>query len=386
MFKRFKGFKSLQRLTALTRKEITQLLRDRRTLAYLIGVPLIELFLFAYAISLTVYHLPTAIVDQSQDRKSREFIQALVNSTYFDVTLQLASEKEAVRAIDAGQVKVGLVIPPHFATDVDKGAAHVLILLDGSDNFSVASGVSAASAIAQNYALQLTSQTLSHRAVGSASLAAAPIVTSTRVLYNPDLKDLWFLLPTLAGLIMQTLAVGQSALVVVKEREVGTIEQILVTPTRPLELILAKMIPLVGLCILLIGVILGLGVFWFGVPFQGSLWLYLLLSLLFTVSSLGLGLLVSSLTTTQRQAQQVTSMLLVFSLLLTGVIYPRVAMPLIPQLIGNLLPLTYFIRISRGIMTKGVGLAFFESDVLSLVIYTLVVVIIAGRSFGKRLD
>jgi ABC-2 type transport system permease protein len=356
-------------------------------LLYLIGLPLIELFLFAYAISLTVYHLPTAIVDQSQDQKSRAFVQALINSTYFDATLHLGSEKEAMQAIDAGQVKVAVVIPPKFADNIDKSDANVLILLDGTDNFSVASGVSAASAIAQNYALQLTSQTIAHLGGNSATAAsAAPIVTSTRVLYNPDLKDLWFLLPTLIGLIMQTLAVGQSALVVVKEREVGTIEQILATPTRPLELIVAKMIPLLGLCIVMTGVVLGLGMFWFGVPFQGSLWLYFWLALLFMASSLGLGLLVSSITKTQQQAQQMTSMLMVFSMLLTGVIYPRLGMPLVPQIIGDLLPLTYFIRISRGIMTKGVGLTFFWSDAVILVIYTIVVLVIAGRSFGKRLD
>ena len=185
-------YRRWQRLSALVRKETTQLLRDRTMLMYLIGLPLIELFLFAYAISLTVYHLPTAIVDQSQDPRSRAFVQALINSTYFDATLHLGSEKEAMQAIDAGQVKVAVVIPPKFADTIDKGDANVLILLDGTDNFSVASGVSAASAIAQNYALQLTSQTIAHLG-GNALTAtnAAPIVTSTRVLYNPDLKDLW---------------------------------------------------------------------------------------------------------------------------------------------------------------------------------------------------
>lgn len=376
-----------QRLSALIRKETIQLLRDRRTLLYLIGMPLLELFLFAYAISLTVYHLPTVVVDQSQDSKSREFIQALVNSTYFDATLALDSETAAIQAIDAGQVKVGIVIPPHFADAINKGDANILILLDGSDNFSVASGLSAANAIAQNYALQLTSANIGRlTATSGISADSPPIVTSMRVLYNPDLKDLWFLLPTLIGLIMQTVAVGQSALTVVKEREMGTIEQILATPTRPLELIVAKLIPLLALCLLLTGVVLGLGVFWFGVPFQGNLWLFFWLSLLFIASSLGLGLLVSSLTKSQRQAQQMTSMLMVFSLLLTGVIYPRVSMPLIPQLIGDLLPLTYFVRIARGIMTKGVGLSYFEGDVLSLVIYMVIVLAVAGRSFGKRLD
>jgi len=151
-------------------------------------------------------------------------------------------------------------------------------------------------------------------------------------------------------------------------------------------LIVGKMIPLLVLCLIIIGVTLGLGVFWFGVPFKGSLWLYLWLSLLFIVSSLGLGLLVSTIARNQRQAHQITQMLMIFSMLLTGLVYPRGAMPAVPQFIGDLIPLTYFIRISRGIVTKGVGLTFFWGDALALLIYGLVVMITASFSFKNRLD
>ncbi len=381
--------KRLQRFAALTRRETIQMLRDRPTLMFIIGLPMIELFLFGYAVALTVYHLPMAVVNQSQDQRSREFIQALVNSQYFDQTLQVSSEEDAVKAIDAGTVKIAVIIPPHFAANTEAGDANVLILLDGSDSFSVQSGYSAASAVAQNYSLNLTTEKVARMAAKSAALAAmsaTPIVTSTRVLYNPDLRDLWFLLPAIIGMIMQTVAVGQAALIVVKEREVGTIEQILVTPTRPVELITAKMIPLLCLCLFLTGVVLVVGMFWFGVPFQGSLWLYFWLALLFIASSLGLGLLVSTVAHTQRQAQQITTMIMLFSMLLTGLIYPRNVMPAIPQFVGALLPLTYFTRISRGIITKGVGLNFVWSDALVLVIYGAIVVLIASRSFRKRLD
>jgi len=187
-------------------------------------------------------------------------------------------------------------------------------------------------------------------------------------------------------MIIQTVAIAQAALIVVKEREVGTIEQILATPTRPLELILGKMIPLLVICLLITAVILGLGVFWFGVPFIGSLFLYFWLSLVFIGASLGIGLLISTVTKTQRQAQQMSMVIMLFSMLLSGVIYPRSAMPVIPTLIGDLLPLTYFIRISRGIITKGVGLTYIWQDGLILLGYAVVVVIIAGLSFKKRLD
>jgi len=381
--------KSWLRLSALIQKETSQLLRDRRTLLYIVGLPLVELFLFAYAVSLTVYHLPTAVADQSQDIKSRDLVQAFVNSQYFDYTMTVQDEAQVRQAIDAGQVKAGIIIPPDFSAHLEQGDASVLILLDGSDSFSVQSGYSAASLVSQSYALQISTQK-TDRTGGKALLVAQatsmPITNSFRVLYNPDFRDLWFVLPAIIGMLLQTAAVSQAALVVVREREVGTIEQILATPTRPLELLIGKMIPLLVLCFVIIGIILSLGVFWFGVAFKGSLGLYLLLTLLFITSSLGLGFLISTVSKNQRQAQQASTILMLFSMLLTGVVYPRNTMPLIPQLIGSVLPLTYFIRISRGIIMKGVGVTFLWSDVVALVVYSLVVMIAAALNFKKRLD
>ena len=381
--------KRRQRLIALIIKETRQLLRDRRTLMMVFGLPLIELFLFGYAVSLTVYHIPTAIVDQIKSPESRNFIQALVNSQYFDITENLQSEDQIVNEMDAGRVKAGIFVPAEFPTGLEAGNANVLILLDGSDSFSVQSGYSAASIVAQNYSIQLTAEKIMRVGSAGGSLHQAgtlPITSSIQVLYNPDLRDLWFILPAIIGMILQSMAVVLAAITVVREREIGTLEQILATPTRPLELIVGKMIPLLVLCLILIGVTLGLGVFWFGVPFKGSLWLYLWLSLLFIASSLGLGLLVSTIARNQRQVAQITQMLMIFSMLLTGLIYPRSAMPAASQFIGDLIPLTYFIRISRGIVTKGVGLAFFWGDALVLLIYGLVVMVTASFSFRNRLD
>jgi drug efflux transport system permease protein len=381
--------KSWMRVSALIQKETSQLLRDVRTLLFIVGLPLLELFLFAYAVSLTVYHLPMAVADQSQDEQSRNFIQALVNSQYFDFTEALQDESQVRRAIDAGEVKAGVIIPPDFSMRLEHGDASVLILLDGSDSYSVQSGFSAANLVSQNYGLDLAIQK-TERAGGKAVVVAQafsmPITNSFRVLYNPDFHDLWFVLPAILGMILQTAAVAQAALVIVREREVGTIEQILATPTRPLELLLGKMIPLLVLCYFIIGLILALGVFWFGVAFKGSLGLYLLLSFSFIMSSLGLGFLISTVAKNQRQAQQMSTVVMLFSMLLSGIVYPRNVMPLIPQLIGSILPLTYFIRISRGIIMKGVGVTFLWSDAIALVVYSLVVMIVAALNFRKRLD
>jgi ABC-2 type transport system permease protein len=381
--------KSLKRLIALMRKETIELLRDRRGLFLILGLPLIQLFLYAYAANTAVYHIPLAVADQSNDRKSREFIQALVNSQYFDVTLQLQSQAEVIDAIGKGQVRAGLVIPPEFATTTDRGSANVLMLVDGSDSASASAGASAATLVAESYAVQLSSERLVREGAAITPLAnaqALPISAATRVLYNPDLIDIWFLLPGLVGLLLQTLAVQQAALVVVRERELGTIEQILITPTRPLELVIAKMIPLLFLTLFAMGIIVGIGVFWFGVPFQGNLFLYFWLCLLFIASSLGLGLVISNRAHTQREAVQSALAMMLFGMLLSGWVYPQSAMPAIPRFIGDLMPMTYFLRISRGIFTKGVGLQFVWGDAVVLVIYTLAVILIAAKNFKNRLD
>jgi len=381
--------KCLQHLVVLIRKETTQLLRDRRLLLFILGLPIMQLILYGYAAHLTVYHLPLAVVDQSRDASSRAFVQALVNSQYFDITLQLQSQAEAIQAIDRGEAKAGVIIPPGFASATDRGTASVLIVLDGSDTASVQSGYGAAALIAQDYALQLTARQVARSGVNtsvSATATALPIAATTRILYNPALIDIWFILPGLVGLILQTLAITQAALIVVRERELGTIEQILITPTRPLELMVSKIIPLLILCVVVMGSVVGIGVFWFGVPFQGSLLLYFGIALLFIASSLGLGLLLSARATTQAEATQYGLIFMLVGILMSGFMYPLNAMPAALRVVGALFPVTYFIRISRGIFLKGVGLSFVWSDALVLVIYSLVVVVMAARSFRSRLD
>ena len=375
---------NFQRLGALMRKETIQILRDRRFILLFLGLTFVQLFVYSYSASKTVYHIPLAVADQSQDSKSKAFITALVNSKYFDITLVVQNQDQIVKAIDQGKVKGGLVIPAHFAANTQKGTADFLLLLDGSDQFAVRSGAGAASQVAQNFGLQLLKENLVLRG-GNAS-GSIPIVASSRVLYNPDLNDQWFVLPGIIGMILQTLAVEQAAIFIVRDRELGMIEQILATPVRQLELILSKMIPLTVLCLLALGMSVGLGVFWFGVLFQGSLFLYFWLALLFIASCLGLGLVISTRSNTQFEAEASSLVFLLFGMLLTGLFYPRAGMPLVPQLIGDMVPLTYFIRISRGIYTKGIGLDFLWSDALVLLTYTLATIAIASRRFKMRLD
>jgi ABC-2 type transport system permease protein len=206
------------------------------------------------------------------------------------------------------------------------------------------------------------------------------------VLYNPDMKDLWFIIPGMVAMLLQTQSLVLTTAAVVREREMGTIEQILVTPIRPIELMIGKIMPYVVIAMLNMLTVVGIGVFWFGVPFQGSIWLYIGLSFLYVFSGLGLGLLISSVSQNQRQAQQLMMLFMMVSLLLGGFIFPRYTMPPVIQAIGDLFPLTYFVPISRGIFTKGVGFSVVADQVLAMVAYILVVIPLAALTFRKRLD
>lgn len=375
--------KQLRRLRALIQKESIQLLRDRRTLAIMLIAPVLALLLLAYAVDLTVDHIPTAVVDMSKDARSRALVEALVASGYFDVTMYMDSEEAVIRAIDEGRVQAGLVIPAGFATRVKRGDAQALILLDGSDSFTMQSGYAAAAAVSQAQAMELTVEKVERM---GASIGSLPITSSTRILYNPDIDDMIFMMPMLAAILMQLVSFNMTAVSVARERELGTIEQILVTAARPIELMISKIVPNIGLTAVVTLVIIVTGIYWFGVPFKGNIWLFAWLSILFIISGLGLGLLVSTVTKTQNQAQQVTTVIVLVCMLLTGFVYPREPMPPVARFIGNLIPLTYFGRIIRGIFTKGVGLTFLWEDVLALVFYVVAVVTLAWATFKRRLD
>jgi len=376
--------KSLRRLITLIRKETIQIMRDRRTLAIVIALPIVVLFFLAYAISLSVENIPTAVADMSLDTRSRAFIDALTVSGYFKVERYVQTEEEVIRAIDQGQAKAGLVIPPDFAAQVERGDGQVLLLLDGSSQFTVKFGYRAVFPIAQAHAIKLMTEKVSRMGLGE--LGELPITTSTRVRYNANMDAMIFVIPVMAAMLMQIVSLNLTAMSVVREREIGTMEQLLVTPARPLELMVSKMLPNLVLSIISMSTVVILGIFWFRVPFQGNIWHFALLSLVFTVSGLGLGLLVSTVARTQKEAQQISAVVMLLTMMLTGFIFPQSTMIPIARAVGNLIPLTYFARIVRGIYTKGVGIAYVASDAIVLVLYSIGIVILAAVTFKKRLD
>jgi ABC-2 type transport system permease protein len=375
-----------QRILAIIQKEFSQTLRDRTTLGIMLSMPLLQLILFGYAINTNVRHIPTVVDDQSLDQASQAYLDDMVNSGYFDIVATMPDQAGAIQSIDEGQARVGIIIPPDFAENVRRGDAQVLILVDGSDFFTSQSANAFAAIIGQEHAIQIVYDEVARAGTQASGNALPALDALVRVLYNPDMKDLWFLIPGMAAMLLQTQSLVLTAAAVVREREVGTIEQILVTPIRPIELMIGKIVPYVIIAMLNMLTVIAIGVFWFGVPFQGSFWLFIGLSFLYVFGGLGLGLLISSVSQNQRQAQQLMMLFMMVSLLLGGFIFPRYTMPAVVRVIGNLFPMTYFVPIARGIITKGIGFSLLSGQVLALSIYLVVVMFLATVTFRRRLD
>ena len=380
------SIRMFQRILAIIQKEFQQVLRDRTTLIIMLTIPLMQLVLFGYAINTNVRHIPTVVADQSMDHASQAYLDDMVNSGYFDIVAIVPDQNGVIQAIDDGTARAGIVIPPDFAENVVRGDAQALVLVDGSDLFTSQSANAFATIIGQEHAINIVTQEID-RAGTTATQTTLPALNAlVRVLYNPDMKDLWFIIPGMVAMLLQTQALVLTAAAVVRERENGTIEQILVTPIRPIELMVGKIVPYVIIAMLNMFTVVGIGVYWFGVPFQGNFLLYILLAFLYVFSGLGLGLLISSISQNQRQAQQLMMLFMMVSLLLGGFIFPRYTMPPVIQAIGNLFPLTYFVPISRSIFTKGVGFSVVADQVLALVAYIVVVMTLAAITFRNRLD
>jgi ABC-2 type transport system permease protein len=374
----------VQRIWAVLQKEFIQTLRDRGTLILMLGMPLLQLFMLGYAVDMNVEHIPTVVADQSLDAHSHAYVAAMVNTRYFDVVDYVASEAEVIQAIDSGRAQAGIVIPPDFAARVDRGEAQVLFLVDGSDLFTVQSGYTRAAAIAQSYAADVLLKKIQRS--GLPISAALPLDTRMRILYNPDMQQLWFTIPNMIALLIQTSSIAMTAAAVVREREAGTIEQLLVTPIRPAELLLGKIIPNVVVAIINVLTAVAAGVILFHVPFRGNFWLFMGLSMIYVFCGLGLGLLVSTISSNQKQAQQLVMMIMLLGVVLGGYIFPRNTMPPVLKALGTLFPMTFFIPISRGIISKGVGALALWVPIVSMTIYAVIVMAVASKVFRQGLE
>jgi len=373
---------SLTRTLTTARKELLHIIRDKRTLAVMFFLPVMQLFLMGYAATTDIEHLSTAVLDSDRTFQSRDIIEAYRASNYFDIVVYVDDEESLAQLVDRGVVRAGLIIPPGYGADIVAGRkADVAFIIDGSDP-TVANTVFAASQqVGQAHGMQLIERRLGIEADNLPSVEVHP-----RVWYNPEMKSVNFMIPGLIAMVLFTLTIMLTSLAIVREREQGTIEQLMVTPIRPIELIVGKIIPYVLVAFFDVLEVLALGVFWFRVPIHGSLSLLLGLAAVFLLSSLGVGIFVSTVANTQQEAMLVVWLMLLPSIFLAGFFFPIEAMPNWLQAISYLVPLRYMLVIIRGIILKGVGWEVLSGQVIALVIFGVIVTLFAASRFRKRLE
>lgn len=373
------------RLVSLIRKEFIQIWRDPRTLAIVMVIPIMQLFLLGYAATNDVRNVPLAVFDQDRSPAARALLDAYRAADYFRLAYDVQSEEELRSLIDRGEARAGLIIPPDYSEQLrGRGSAQVAFVLDGSDPTVASTALSAAQLIGQQHATQILAERQARR--GLSVSIQFPLEVRSQVWYNPDLVSAYFMIPGMIGMILFALTSILTATAIVRERERGTIEQLIVTPIRPWELMVGKLLPYVILAFFNILEVLMIGSWWFGVPIRSSVWLILGLSGVFVFTSLGIGLLASTLANTQQEAMLSVWMMLLPSLFLSGFFFPLEAMPKFLQWISYLIPLRYYLVIIRSLMVKGVGVESLQGEILALVIFGVLIMSVAVRRFRKRLD
>jgi len=372
-----------RRLWSVVRKEVAQLRRDRRTLATMLTLPVVQLILYGY-LNNEVLHQPTAVWDPVPSAESRALVAALENTRYFAVRYRVRNLRELERLLDSAHARVGVVVPPDYGQRVRSGRpATILVVVDASDATSARVVLQVAQGLGVRLSQDLQVRSLARRGQRP---PPQPVEVRTRAWYNPDLRTQVFIVPGVLGAVMQFVTTFLTLGTIVRERELGTFEQLVATPLRPVELMLGKLLPLVGLAYLNLTFILLVAWGWFGVAAKGSLLLLYVLTFAFFFSSLGLGTLISTVSRTFVQAAQLAQLILLPSILLSGFLFPRESLPPALQYVGLAIPLTYYVTVVRGIFIKGVGLEVLWPQVLALLALGIVVFGAAIVRFQKKLD
>jgi len=369
----------MKRFWPMFRKEFIQMRRDRLTLGIMVGIPVVQLLMFGYAIQMDVRDIPTVVLDQSRTPESREIVAAFQNTGNFRIVAHVDGRRALDAAIARGAAQAGIVVPADYPRDLARGrTATVQVIMDASDPLSSQAALAAAAGVAQMRNLAILS--------AAAGRTTLPLEARVRPRYNPGLRSAVYIVPGLVGVILTLTLVLVTAMAIVRERERGTLEQLIVTPITKTELMLGKIAPYVGVGLVQMTTVLVVGRFVFDVPLTGNVLLLYGVALIFVVASLALGLLVSTLVRTQQQAMQVSFFFVLPNILLSGFMFPRAAMPEAFQWLGALLPLTHFLKVLRGILLRGVGLEALWVEALILTAFAVGLIGLAVRRFHKTLD
>jgi ABC-2 type transport system permease protein len=373
----------MKRLRALLVKEFIQMSRDRITFAMMVALPIVQLLLFGFAINTDVKHLSTVVFDQALQQESRDLLNSFTASGYFDLKYVVHSYREVNYLVESGKTKVGIIIPPDLTANIKHGrSAAVQVIVDATDSMASASAIAAAQMIGQIKSQAVLVQKM--QSVTGKTLSQAYDIR-IRPWYNPDFVTAYYMVPGICGIILTMTMVMITAMAIVRERERGTLEQLIVTPLKSAELMLGKIIPYVLVGYVQMTLALLVGILVFDLPIRGSIGLLYALTSLFIMGALGLGVMISNFAKTQMQAMQMSFFVFLPSILLSGFMFPREAMPEVIRWVGNLIPLTFFLEILRGIILKGIGLTYLWTQVFALIVFIFAVLTVSILKFSKKL-
>jgi ABC-2 type transport system permease protein len=374
----------MRRLAAVARKELVQMRRDRMTLGMMVGIPVMQLLLFGYAINTDVREIPTVVYDQDNSAESRDLLRRMIATGFYENVGAVRDYDEIALALRTGRARVALVVPRRFGERLRAGSgARLQLVVDGSDPQTVASATNTASSLVAARSLELlTERTL--RAT-RASGVLQPLRLEPTTWYNPELETAIYVVPGLVGVILTMTMTMLTAMAIARERERGTLEQLIVSPVRRIELMIGKILPYVGIGYVQMSLVLLIGHFVFEVPLQGSLGLLYLLAPVFIAANLAIGLVFSTIAQTQQQAMQMSFFFLLPNILLSGFMFPFEGMPLPAQWLSQALPLTHFLRIVRGITLKGASFGEVQGELVWLAAILTILVIVASTRFSKKL-
>jgi ABC-2 type transport system permease protein len=343
-------------IQSIFRKEIIQLLRDPYLVMFIIALPVVQLLVTGLAVQRDLKHIPTVVANYDKRSASQELLKDFKNSSLFDLQ-SVQSDEQVMAKIRQGNYRVGIIIPPDYSEKALSGsqAPQINIIVDGTQGTIAKTIVDGANQIVIRHNQKLLSQSISGSSLGSEESPLAGVSLKAKVLYNPKMSSAYFLVPAILAIVMHMLTILFTSFAIVRERESGTLEQLMVTPVRVTDLMLGKVLPyaLIGLLDMLLT--LGVMVWFFNISITGSFWFLCFASILFIMCSLGIGLLISILCQTQVQAIQLTVAIFLPSLLLTGFVFPLEPMPWFIKIISYSLPLTYYLEIIRGVVIKGIG-------------------------------
>ena len=377
-------------LKSLIMKEFKQILRDRRMRAMVFGSPVLMLLLFGYAVSTDISNVKMVILDSDKSSESRNYIRNFTASPYFTYYASVESSDMAGQIFDRGEAELFIHIPEDFKKNLLSGKTTELqVFVDGTDSSRASVIMAYINEISYNFSVKYLSQKIRVNLLsrGNAGIRfKEPVPVKERIMFNPDLASRNFYLPGVLGLIVTLITVMLTSMSVVKERESGTIEQIIVSPLRPVEFIAGKTLPFAIISIAEICIITAIVIVWFKVPFNGNFIFLIFSAVLYIMCTLSVGLFISTISQTQQQAMLSTFLFLIPAIMLSGFVFPIYAMPEIFQFITLLNPMRYFITIIRGIFLKGVGFSILWNQLLSLAFLGSVLIFLSIRRFNRRFE